>query len=125
KRTAGHDLFILEDESLLIGSCSLPVELHQGMQNYPMVWLEDSMDNRTERILGDYVVDLHAEFAALHGDEDGFALFAQRLRQSLDRIARRLGGERYQRLASIMDAALAEQRGSGVVDLHRDWIRGL
>src|SRR5690606_30745052 len=93
KRAAHRDLFIVEDESLLIGSCSLPIELHQGMQGYPLVWLEDSMDNRIERILGDYVIDLCAEFVALHGDEDGFRLFAQRLRQSLDRIARRLGGE--------------------------------
>ena len=125
KRAAHRELFIVEDESLLIGSCSLPIELHQGMQGYPMVWLEDSMANRIERILGDYVIDLCGEFVAAHGDEDGFPLFSRRLRESLDRIARRLGGERHQRLASIMDAALAEQQRSGAVDLHRGWIEGL
>jgi len=125
KRAAHHQSFVVEDESLLIGSCSLPMELHQGMQGYPVVWLEDSAQNRVERILRDYVVDLHAQFVAVHGNEAGFALFAQRLRESLGRIARRLGGERHQRLAAIMDAALAEQERSGAVDLHRDWITGL
>ena len=125
KRAAHHDLFVVEDESLLIGSCSLPLELHQGMQTYPVVWLEDSPENRVERILRDYVVDLHAQFVAVHGADQGFQLFAQRLRESLGRIARRLGGERHQRLTAIMDSALEEQARSGAVDLHRDWIKTL
>src|SRR5690606_24854348 len=93
--------------------------------SYPVVWLEDSPENRVERILRDYVVDLHAQFVAVHGVESGFQLFAQRLRESLGRIARRLGGERHQRLAAIMDSALEEQARSGAVDLHRDWISAL
>jgi tRNA 2-selenouridine synthase len=125
KRAAHRESFVLEDESLLIGNCSLPVELHQGMQGYPVVWLEDSAENRVERILRDYVFDLHAQFVAVHGEEAGFALFAQRLRESLGRIARRLGGERHQRLAAIMDFALTEQERSGSIDLHRGWIQGL
>lgn len=125
KRAAHHELFVVEDESLFIGSCSLPVELHQGMQRCPVVWLEDSADNRIERILRDYVIDLHAQFVVVHGDEAGFSLFAQRLQESLGRIARRLGGERHARLAAIMDSALAEQKSSGALDLHRDWITGL
>ena len=125
KRAAGMQSFVLEDESRLIGSCSLPLPLHQGMQEYPLVWLEDSLEGRVERILGDYVIDLSAEFVALHGAEQGLQAFAERLQQSLRNILRRLGGERYQRLAAIMDEALAEQQRSGQVDLHRGWIEGL
>jgi len=94
------------------------------MQGYPLVWLEDSFDNRVERILRDYVVDLCAEFVSLHGEE-GHELFAERLLQSLDRIYKRLGGERHQRLQGLMQAALDEQQRSGQVDLHRGWIEGL
>jgi tRNA 2-selenouridine synthase len=47
------------------------------------------------------------------------------MRQSLDNIVRRLGGERHQRMAELMDQALAEQEASGQVDLHRGWIEGL
>lgn len=125
KRAAGIEQFVLEDESRLIGSCSLPLELHQGMQQFPLVWLEDSFEGRVERILRDYVIDLSAEFVAAHGQEAGFPAFAARLKQSLANIVKRLGGERYQRLAAIMDAALAEQEASGRVDLHRGWIEGL
>lgn len=125
KRAAGMQQFVLEDESRLIGICSLPLPLHHGMQQYPLVWLEDSLEGRVERILGDYVIDLSAEFIALHGEEQGFVAFAERLQQSLKNIVKRLGGERYQRLAAIMDEALAEQQRSGAVDLHRGWIEGL
>ena len=95
------------------------------MQEYPLVWLVDSFENRVERILKDYVIDLLAEFVAQHGAEQGFPVFAERLRQSLSNIQRRLGGERAQRLMALMDAALAEQARSGAVDLHRAWIDGL
>ncbi|MNN10913.1 tRNA 2-selenouridine synthase [compost metagenome] len=125
KRAAGMQQFVLEDESRLIGICSLPLPLHHGMQQYPLVWLEDSLEGRVERILGDYVIDLSAEFIALHGEEQGFVAFAERLQQSLKNIVKRLGGERYQRLAAIMDEALVEQQRSGAVDLHRGWIEGL
>ena len=125
QRAAGTQQFVLEDESRLVGTCSLPLELYQGMQEYPLVWLEDSFEGRVERILGDYVIDLCAEFIRVHGIEDGFRLFAERLLQSLSNIQKRLGGERYQRLLAIMQAALDEQQRSGAVDLHRGWIDGM
>ncbi|MBO3274504.1 tRNA 2-selenouridine(34) synthase MnmH [Pseudomonas schmalbachii] len=125
KRHTGIEQFVLEDEGRIVGSCSLPLELYQGMQTYPLVWLEDSFEHRVERILNDYVVNLCAEFLDVVGEEGGFAAFAAYLRKSLSGIVKRLGGERYQRMAEIMDAALEEQERSGAVDLHRGWIEGL
>ncbi|PKM23401.1 MAG: tRNA 2-selenouridine(34) synthase MnmH [Gammaproteobacteria bacterium HGW-Gammaproteobacteria-13] len=124
QRARGTEQFVLEDEGRMVGSCTVPLELYQGMQQYPLVWLEDAFEDRVERILRDYVVNLCGEFIALHGEEEGFRLYAERLLQSLSNIQKRLGGERYQRLLAIMQTALDEQR-SGTVALHRDWIAGL
>ena len=124
KRSKGHERFVLEDESRTVGSCALPLPLYQRMQSAPMVWLEDSVESRVERILRDYVVELSAEFTVTNG-EHGFTLFSQRLLQSLSNIQRRLGGERYQRLHVVMQAALQEQASCGSVDLHRVWIEAL
>ncbi|PRD63896.1 tRNA 2-selenouridine(34) synthase MnmH [Malikia granosa] len=123
KRDAGHQQFVLEDESRAIGSCSLP--LHAAMQTAPLVWLEDSFENRVERILRDYVVSQLDDHIALHGTEQGFERYAEQLLKSLAGITKRLGGERYQRLHAIMQEALAQQRDSGEVARHRDWIAGL
>ncbi|WP_192558505.1 tRNA 2-selenouridine(34) synthase MnmH [Pseudomonas allokribbensis] len=124
KRDAGIGQFVLEDESRMVGSCALPLPLYQGMQQYPMVWLEDSFEDRVQRILRDYVVDLSAEFSAVHG-EQGFALFSERLLESLNNVQKRLGGERHRRMLLLMEDALAEQGRNGAVDLHRGWIEGL
>ena len=125
KRAKGIERFVLEDESRLIGSCSLPLALYQRMQASPMVWLEDSLENRVERILRDYIVRLLDEFVSLHGETAGFDAFSERLHQSLRNIIKRLGGERYQRLSEIMSLALAEQQCSGSVELHRVWVERL
>ncbi|MBP6019141.1 MAG: tRNA 2-selenouridine(34) synthase MnmH [Burkholderiaceae bacterium] len=125
KRERGMRQFVLEDESRLIGSCSLPLALHSAMQHYPMVWLEDSLDSRIERIVQDYVVKLCAEFVIVQGPNDGFAAFALRLQTSLKNIVKRLGGERYQRLASMMDQALILQQKTGDISAHHDWVAGL
>ncbi|MDH0302784.1 MULTISPECIES: tRNA 2-selenouridine(34) synthase MnmH [unclassified Pseudomonas] len=125
KRARGIEQFVLEDEGRIVGSCSVPLELYQGMQQYPMVWLEDSFASRVERILRDYVINLCAEFIAVQGEEDGRRLFAERMRQSMANIHKRLGGERFQRLSALLDQALEEQLRSGDVNLHRGWIEGL
>ncbi|TPG82857.1 tRNA 2-selenouridine(34) synthase MnmH [Pseudomonas mandelii] len=124
KRANGIEQFVLEDESRMVGSCALPLPLYKGMQEFSMVWLEDSVEGRVERILQDYVINLYAEFVAVYG-EQGFALYSERLISSLNNIHRRLGGERYQRMLLQMESALEEQARSGSVEQFRDWIEVL
>jgi len=125
KRAKGVSQFVIEDEGRAVGSRAIPLSLYLRMQRLPLVWLEERFENRVERILKDYVVDLCAEFLAVQGIEQGFGGFAAHLRLGLSSIVKRLGGERYQRLAAALDAALLEQERSGAVDLHREWISGL
>ncbi|MCA0901931.1 tRNA 2-selenouridine(34) synthase MnmH [Microbulbifer agarilyticus] len=125
RRAAGQHHFVLEDESRLIGRCSVPLSLHQQMRSYPLVWLDDAFENRVERILGDYVIDLCAEFVTEHGEEQGPEIFATSLKQNLSNITKRLGSERYRQLAAMMDQALEQQLTTGNVERHRDWISSL
>ena len=126
-RAAGHSRLVLEDEGRIVGSCSVPLTLYRVMQEAPLVWLEDSFDNRVTRILGDYVINMQAEYAALHPDDAdaGFSAFADYLLGSLQRIYKRLGGERHQQLDGLMREALEIQQRSGDVQAHRRWIEGL
>lgn len=123
----GAQQLVLEDEGRMVGSCTVPLELFRLMQHAPLIWLEDRFENRVVRILGDYVVDMYGEFAVLYPDDPqrAFDLFAEHLSGGLLRIRKRLGGEKQQALQVIMDNALAEQRRSGSVDAHREWIASL
>ncbi len=125
KREQGIQHFVLENEARIVGSCSLPLELHRRMQTAPVLLLDDSFDNRVERIVRDYVVLLREEFVQLYGQGQGDLLFAQRLRDSMGRIHKRLGGALYQELAQVLDVALDEQLSSGRTDGHRAWIERL
>lgn len=122
KREQSINHFVLENEARIVGSCSLPFELHQRMQTAPIVLLHDSFENRVERILRDYVLGLRQEFRELHGDEQGDAMFVTRMTDSMARIRKRLGGALYQELAQILEQALQQQLSSGDTSLHRDWI---
>lgn len=124
---AGHRSLVLEDEGRIVGSCSVPVELFRAMQTAPLVWLEDSFENRVTRILGDYVIDMQAEFTALYPQQpdEAFAALSEHLLGSVLRIRKRLGPERYQTTERLMQSALSVHRNSGDVQEHRGWIAAL
>lgn len=116
-------LFI-EDESRLVGRCALPQYLIDKIMTAPTVVLEETMENRISAVQKDYVTDLAAEYEATYG-ADGFAKFTDFLRQSLYRIRKRLGPQRYKDASAALEAALAAQAESGDTALHRQWIGDL
>ena len=125
KQAKGISEFVLEDEGRYIGRCNLPLEMHQRMQDYPVVWLEDSLDQRMLRILKTYVTEQSEQYVQLLGQEAGFQQFAEGLTTSLLNIRKRLGVERYQSLLHSMTLALDVQQRCGAVDLHLHWIEPL
>ncbi|WP_210395214.1 tRNA 2-selenouridine(34) synthase MnmH [Motiliproteus sediminis] len=125
QRQAVHGALMLEDESRLIGRLSLPLELHQAMLRSPLVLLEVPFETRVDTVLEDYVVDLCAEYVGAFGEEEGRRRYADYMLASLDRIRKRLGGERHGEIAALMAAALEAQMSHGDLSLHRVWIERL
>jgi tRNA 2-selenouridine synthase len=121
----GDDTVVLEDEGRLIGRLALPENLRQRMQSAPMLVVEESLQERVQVILDDYVVDLGERYSASEGLVEGPALHRTRLLEGLDRIRKRLGGERHQAIRTLMERAFAQQRASGDVEEHRAWISAL
>jgi tRNA 2-selenouridine synthase len=117
----GQSRVFMEDEGRLIGRLYLPEGLRGRMASSPMVVVEESLAERVEVIVEDYVVDLGRRFASLFG-ERGPAAHSEKLQNDLARIRKRLGGERYQQVSATMAAAFAAQHASGDLSLHREWI---
>ncbi|WP_111496992.1 tRNA 2-selenouridine(34) synthase MnmH [Marinobacter bohaiensis] len=115
----------LEDESRLIGRCALPHNLRERMSEAPLLVLERPLDERTEIIRQDYVTDMLAGFVARDGEDAGWFNFRDFLLSALDRIRKRLGGERHQRLRQIMIDALDQQQAHGDPGGHDEWIQVL
>ncbi|TGN38787.1 tRNA 2-selenouridine(34) synthase MnmH [Marinobacter confluentis] len=115
----------LEDESRLVGRCALPHTLRERMSQAPLLVLEQTMAERVRIIREDYVVKMAADYARRDGDEAGWHNFEDYLLSALDRIRKRLGGERHQSLRQSMLGALENQRATGDVGGHDQWIQSL
>ncbi len=120
----GEKRIYLEDEGRLIGRLYLPDILQAKMKQAPMVVVEQTMVQRVDVVVHDYVLDLGKRFATTHG-EQGAVLHAQKMQADLLRIRKRLGGERHQLVSALMNAAFEQQWQNGDLTLHREWVAAL
>lgn len=120
----GVTKILLEDESPNIGSVHIPHALYRKMSDAPCVILQAPLQTRIDITLQEYVTDMLAQYCEREGDEHkGFAALSEYLRNSLARVQRRLGGQRYQEIMDLMDKAIAAQLQSGEVMVHRQWLK--
>ncbi|MBK1886425.1 MULTISPECIES: tRNA 2-selenouridine(34) synthase MnmH [Marinobacter] len=115
----------LEDESRLVGRCALPEALKERMARTPLLILEESLEDRTRIIREDYVEHMASNYIKRDGEEAGWLNFRDYLLGSLERISKRLGGERYRQLRNVMEQALEQQEHNGTLEGHNAWIQPL
>ena len=116
----------LEDEGTRIGKVTVPVVLRERMAVCQgAVIVEESVEERVNVIMEDYIFDLGRRYAVLYGSAQGMEEHSGYLLGGLARCRNRLGGERQDQLSSIMSSAFAEQAATGDTSLHRVWIESL
>ncbi len=122
-RHAGHQKLLLEDEGRLIGRCALPLSLQAARHEADWVQLDASVDARVEHSYENYILQ-NLEELMIQDAARGFERFATGLLESLERIQKRLGGQRYAELTAVMQKALvAHERGNP--EAHKAWISEL
>jgi tRNA 2-selenouridine synthase len=84
-------LFLVEDESRMIGSCGQPAVFFEKLRQSPVIWLEVPIADRVQNIFQDYVLQTPIGAGDLVGGQRIFA----RYKAALSRIQKRLGGIRY------------------------------
>ena len=110
------DYVVLEDESRLIGRIHIPQSLQDRMKEAPIWLLEDSVENRSNRILKEYVLDPLAHMP--------IGQLQHRLEESLNAIQKRLGGVRFQAMKTALANAFSAHQG-GDPSQHLAWIEAL
>lgn len=116
-------LFV-EDESRNIGAISIPETFFQTMRRSPLVLVEMPLEFRIQRILQEYITDMLTAFQMKYA-ELGFEYFSAYLLNSLLRIQKRLGLERYKHMHALMTKALETQLSTGNIHGHESWITHL
>lgn len=113
---------LLEDESKRIGRCILPDSFHTKMKQAPYIFLERELEERVRIIREDYFASnwllYRQEYQELA--EEKFSAF---LFNSLERIKKRLGGMRYQKMHALFTLASAHLFATGQSDLFDGGIR--
>ncbi|MDG6778595.1 tRNA 2-selenouridine(34) synthase MnmH [Thiomicrorhabdus sp. zzn3] len=109
---------IIEDEGRNIGTVNLSKGLFEFLKSGERIVLETPLDERIAITLDEYVRQAQQEYASI----DDWQAFMQ---SALARIQKRLGGERYQRVATQFNDALQQQRQTGSTEFHRSWIKTL
>lgn len=122
KSEKGIRKWVVEDESRTIGANCLPEPLYQAMRRSPLVVVQVSVEERAERILHDYVVELRQKYRDALGEEEGDRTFCEYLRGALGKIRRRLGDENWRKLDGVLQDALDRQICRGETDRHLEWI---
>ncbi|WLD58660.1 tRNA 2-selenouridine(34) synthase MnmH [Salinispirillum sp. LH 10-3-1] len=105
---------LLEDESRLIGRVFVPPELQALLQQAPALRLEVPLSARIQRLRHDYVQEALTHLQQQDAERCWTAL-EDYIGGHLQRIRKRLGGERLDRLMLLLPEAVAALRD------HQDW----
>lgn len=103
----------LEDESRMIGSVCVPETLRAQTETAPVAVLETPLDTRVRIGVEDYVIDLLDRYQERDGESEGFTAFADYHRASLQRVQKRLGGDRYKQALELLNTAIATHQSKG------------
>ena len=112
------DPILIEDESRLIGRCSIPEKFFEKIKSSPRVYLEVSLDDRVENIFKDYIL---LSSLGTHNDRTKFEDF----RRSVIAITRKLGGSRAQEILVDINHSESQFAENRSLDSNRVWIRKL
>ena len=122
----GQTHLIMEDESRMIGRCTLPLPMFSTMERAPLILLEAPLAERVARIRRQYVDELLTQFMLQLGDEQAARqALSDFLQQAMAKLERRLGGDRYRLLRGELLDALAAQFDQADGSGHRLWIERL
>jgi tRNA 2-selenouridine synthase len=116
----GAKHIVFEDEGKHIGNVFMPHSFISAMSEAMILILETPMDERVDITLREYVI----EAQNIYGKE-GFLEWQESIKNSMKKIEKRLGGEKYRVVFSLFEEALREQMKSGSYEKYRDWIEYL
>jgi tRNA 2-selenouridine synthase len=115
---------LLEDEGRAVGSRDIPLGLFTPMSRAALIVLEAPLAVRVAQSFKDYVLDGLHEFQGIYCADEAFARYSAHVHASLDRIQRRLGGQRYQEMKHVLEAGLQDFAAGDAALLH-EFVRRL
>lgn len=123
-REKGYSHLILEDEGANVGTSYIPKPLAGYFNNGNLVVIESPLEERIQVTLNEYVINSQAEYIKCYGNEElGLKEWFNYISNSITRVKKRLGGDRFKQIYSYFEEAFETQLNTGNLEAHRDWIK--
>lgn len=114
---------ILEDEGRNIGSNFIPKTLVEHFNSGHLVILEVPLEERVQITLDEYVIQSQAEYIANYADTTlGLQAWFNYISQSMSRVKKRLGGDRFKNVMTLFEEAYLNQLKTNTYTPHESWI---
>ncbi len=104
-----HSHLVFEDEGSNVGTVHIPQCVQDKTSQAELILLEASVEERLKVSMDAYVINMQQDFIQQNTD-NGFDNFANYWLQSLEKIQRRLGLERYKALLQLVNSALIKYK---------------
>lgn len=115
---------VLEDESRQIGHANIPLDFWHALQRAPRIRIEMPLDWRLDQLRCDYIEALERGYADRFGPQEGWQRMQRQLANALERLAKRLGNARLQRLQRLQAMAF-QAHAAGNIQAHEAWLAPL
>ncbi len=113
---------IVEDEGSNIGKCFLPKTLFEYFKSGKLVIIDLPFEERVAITMKEYVIQSQEDYSKEFGEEQGIAEWSDYITESMKKIKKRLGGDRYKCVIDAFELACKEQIYSSRRNLHKNWI---
>jgi tRNA 2-selenouridine synthase len=115
ERIVAEKVFFIEDESRMIGGIHQPLSVFEKLRESEVIWIEDPIETRVQRIYEEYVVRA--------AKESSISEVEVRLSRALQAISKKLGSEKTKELQTLI--TLGFKYNEIIETPHKDWIREL
>lgn len=124
KAHEGFSFLLLEDEGKNIGRLYLTKAFYEHTAKSSVVVLETPLEKRVQIVSDEYVVSRQKMYYKYYG-ENGLYKWADDISQSIDRIKKRMGGDRHKKLKALFNDSFKYQIKTSSMERHYEWIQYL
>ena len=122
KQNIGYKHLVFEDEGKNIGKNFIPQEFFNYFHSGNIVLLSSSLEERIENTLKEYVIESQGEYINIYGCENGLSEWFNYIYSSMERLKKRLGGDKFKKVIDELEFAYKNQLSTGNIDYHKYWI---
>lgn len=122
KQNKGFKTIVFEDEGKNIGKNFIPQEFFNYFHSGNIVLLSSSLDERVNNTLIEYVKDAQEEYIQNFGFEEGLNEWFKYIYSSMERLKKRLGGDRFKKVLDELTLSYNTQIKTGNIEYHKNWI---